>query len=105
MQINWIKILDKLEHALRPSRWKILLLILISATLTVFYIYNVYRVNDLMKEISNLKNSYDDIKYKNEILFSRSIKLQSADRIGNIAREKLKMEYPKKAPTVFTLDD
>lgn len=83
------------------SRWTILLLIVISALVTVGYIYNVMQVESLLKEVEDLKTKNESLRNSNELFLTKLNELQSADRITTIAGTKLGMVRSTQAPKVI----
>ena len=73
------------------NRWSIFGLVAIAAIITVLYIYNVTRINNLLSEIRELEHNHEIIKNSNDLLKVQIIKLQSADRIIPIAQNRLGM--------------
>ena len=88
---EWIKI----------NRWSVFAMVVFSAVATIFYISNVIRVNNLLEQNQELKKELMSLRNANELLNSKVIELQSAERITKIAEERLGMIKPTKAPEII----
>ncbi len=95
------RILNTVEESIKPRRWTLLGMLAVASMLMVLYIYNVYAVNDLLRDIRKLEKKHEEIRAKNDILASKVVSLQSADRIINIARDKLDMNTPETPPEIL----
>ncbi len=62
------------------------------------FVSNALAVNSLVVEIESLKKEHEKLLHRNELLRADMIRLQSADRIADIAREKLGMVQAQGAP-------
>lgn len=98
---DYFGINDKLKNNIRENRWKILLFIVIGSVLTVVYISNVREINALLAHKRKLERKLENTKAYNEELNSELIRLKSPERIDKIAKEKLGMVLPKKAPLIL----
>lgn len=87
-----------LINKIKTNRWKAFGIVVLSAVLTVFYIDNVFRVNNLLIEIQNLQKQLEEIKTSNQVINTKIIELESAERVTKIAEEKLGMTKPTKVP-------
>ena len=85
----------------KTNRFKILGIILISAILTLIYVDNSIKINALLTKIQIQEVEINEIKAKNEILSSKIIELESAERITKIAEEKLGLSKPTKMPIII----
>lgn len=83
---------------LNLNRWVIVLYLIIIATAGVLYVGNVNDTTDLLKEIRNLERKIDDLENKRKMTDSRVKRLQSPERIIQIATEKLNMTLSDEAP-------
>lgn len=88
---NWVKI----------NRWKAFGLLVLAAASTIVYVSNVMAVNSLLEDNRKLEKQITEIKNLNEILNSRIIELESAERITEIAEKQLGMKKPDAAPTII----
>lgn len=87
------------------NRWSIFLLIVGSALLTILYVSNVVSVNRLLTEVQQLEHSRDSLFSVNEALRVEVTRLQSAERITTLARNRLGMVQPTQAPIILKSDD
>jgi cell division protein FtsL len=83
------------------TRWKMFGIIIFAALFTVSYIYNSNGINNLLKQNRSLEAKIDAIKLDNKILDYEIVKLQSADRIVQIAKDKLNLDLPAQPPELF----
>ena len=87
------------ESANKPKkRFRILGIILLTASLTILYISNLMYVNDLLNQVHQLNKEYDQIVNSNELIKARIVDLESPDRIIPYAEKNLRMINPNKAP-------
>ncbi len=80
------------------NRWSMLGLLIVSAGAIILFVSNALAVNSLVVEIASLRKEHDKLLHRNELLRADVIRLQSADRIADIAREKLGMVQAQGAP-------
>ncbi len=92
--IEWIKI----------NRIKVFILVVFSAVLTLLYVDNTIKINELLKKNQEHKTEILQIKNNQEILKARIVQLKSVERITKIAEEKLGMTKPKKIPVVIEIE-
>jgi cell division protein FtsL len=83
------------------TRWRMFGIIIFAAIFTICYIYNSYGINNLLKQNRNLEAKIDAIKLDNKILDYEIVKLQSADRIVQIAKDKLNLDLPAQPPELL----
>ena len=83
------------------NRWSVFGLVSLFALLTIFYVYNVNRVNNLLKEIRNLEHKHELLKNTIDQLKAEVNSLQSADRIIPIARQKIGLINPSYTPIII----
>ena len=88
----------------RPKRWLLLAIIMISSALTVIYIYNARKVDELMIDIRKYDKQIVEMREGNDYLNYRMKQLMSADRIIPLASEKLNMSAAKEKPKVIEPD-
>lgn len=81
------------------------LFIIISSTLTIFYIDNVFKVNSLVKEIHAITKENQKIRDENTFLKMEINKLTSLERISKIAEEKIGMVRSEKTPILLYIKD
>ncbi len=80
------------------NRWKIFGLVVLAAGITIFYVSNVVRIDDLLADIHSLEKEQKELKVRSQLLQGEINKLESPDRIITIARDKLGMILPKELP-------
>ncbi len=80
------------------NRWVIVLYLMIIAAAGVLYVGNVNDTTDLLREIRTLERRIDDLENKRKMADSRVKRLQSPERIIQIATEKLNMTLSDEAP-------
>ncbi len=85
----------------KMSRWSVFAIITIAASLTIFYIFNVNKVNGLLYEIRQMEKQKKSLNISNELLGTKIADLESAERITGIARKKLGMERPQTPPEII----
>jgi cell division protein FtsL len=83
---------------LNLNRWVIVLYLVIIATAGVLYVGNVNDTTQLLSEIRTLERKIDDLENKRKMADSRVKRLQSPERIIQIATEKLNMTLSNEAP-------
>ncbi len=71
---------------------------MIIAAAGVLYVGNVNDTTDLLREIRTLERRIDDLENKRKMADSRVKRLQSPERIIQIATEKLNMTLSDEAP-------
>lgn len=84
------------------NRLSIMALVVISALFTIVYVWNVFQVNQLLREVEHLSKQYEELKNTNDVLRGVIIRLQEPERITKIASEKLGMITATEAPEVLT---
>ncbi len=80
---------------------QLFLLLILLAGLTLFYVNNVVRVNQLLSEIKGLEYSRDSLVSSTNLLRNEVFSLESSDRITRIARENIGLTQPASAPIVL----
>jgi len=83
------------------NRWSIFGLLGMSAVFMVLYVSNVITVNGLLRRIPRLEEKRDSLLYESRRLEESIARLQSAERITSIAKEKLGMIPNQSAPQVL----
>ena len=73
-------------------------LLIASAGAIILFVSNALAVNRLVVEIASLRKEHEKLLHRNELLRAEMIRLQSADRIADIARERLGMIQAQGAP-------
>jgi cell division protein FtsL len=88
------------ELAEKPKarRWQVFGVITAAAMMTVVYVNNSVRVNELLRDRDRLRRSLDSVRNSMRSEQMRVIRLQSAERIDSIARNSLHMIRNPKAP-------
>ena len=82
-----------------PTQLFILLILL--AGVTLLYVNNVVRVNQLLSDIKTLEYSRDSLVSSTNLLRNEVFSLESSDRITRIAREHIGLTQPASAPVVL----
>lgn len=85
---------------IKITRWSVLTMIVVSAALVILYINNVFRVDALLEDMRAYEKKYHFLKNRNKTLAAKVIRLQSAERITEIAEKKLGMVENNSAPGV-----
>ena len=80
---------------------QLFIILLLIAGVTLFYVSNVVRVNQLLGEIKTLEYSRDSLISSTNLLRNEVFSLESSDRINRIARENLGLTQPAAAPIVI----
>ena len=83
------------------NRWSVFGLLGLSAVFMVLYVSNVISVNSLLRKIPRLEDKRDSLLYQSRRLEETIARLQSAERITHIAKEKLGMIPNQNAPHVL----
>lgn len=83
------------------NRWSIFGLLGVSAVFMVLYVSNVISVNTLLRRIPRLEEKHDSLLYQSRRLEETIARLQSAERITSIAKDKLGMVPNSHAPQVL----
>ena len=89
--VKWIK----------TNRLKVFSILAISAVITFGYVDNTIKINALLLKIKKQESTITDIRAYNEVLKSRIIELESAERITSIAEKKLGLRKPDKLPIII----
>ena len=82
-----------------------LFFIIISSILTIFYIDNVFKINNLTREIHKINKESQKIRDENTLLRMEINKLTSLERISRIAEEKLGLIRSEKTPIIINKKD
>ena len=85
----------------KSNRLKIVLTLVISVVITLVYVDNTIKINALLTKIQAQEATISDVKAYNEILKSRIIELESAERITSIAEKQLGLSKPNKVPIII----
>ena len=94
-------VMNAIVKWIKSNRLKIFLILTISAVVMLVYVDNTIKINALLAKIQNQESRIADIKAYNEVLKSRIIELESAERITKIAEEKLGLTKPNKVPVII----
>lgn len=86
---------------LKANRWRIFGWLALSSAATVFYVSNVFAVNNLLKDNQIYRKEIEALRNSNDLLNSRAAALQSAERIMTIAETKLGMVKADRAPEII----
>ena len=79
------------------------MILILVAGVTLLYVNNVVRVNQLLGEIKTLEYSRDSLISSTNLLRNEVFSLESSDRINRIARENLGLTQPASAPMVIEM--
>ncbi len=93
--------LENIIEWIKTNRLKVFFMVIVFAIFLLLYVDNTIRINELLENINKTEKEIQAIKTNNEILKSRIIELQSAERITKIAEEKLNLKKPSKVPIVI----
>jgi cell division protein FtsB len=88
----------------RHSTFNIVGILFALAAVSLLYTSNVIAVNQLAKEVNDLRSRYDAIVSANEILRAEINRKSSLERITRIAGQDLGMVNPSEAPVWFEID-
>jgi cell division protein FtsL len=70
----------------------------------VFYVNNILTVNQLAFDISQLEQRLDSVRNVNAALRAEVTRKAALERIGVLAREDLKMQFPSEQATTLDVD-
>jgi len=90
-----------LQSQLKLNRWKILSILALVALITIFYIWNVVKINDILAENRRLEKRHSELLNYTKSLQVKVINLQSPSRICEIAEKRLGLVKPDKLPEVI----
>lgn len=85
------------------NRWTAFLVIVISASATIFFVDSTIKANQMLKDIEDINEKIKIIDNSNIILMEQINCLQAPSRIIPIAEKKFKMEKIKKPPIVIKI--
>jgi cell division protein FtsL len=88
----------------RISTFNIILLLLAFGVSIVLYVNNIITVNRLVVEIDQMQQKYNAIQNINAALQAEVTQKAALERVGGIAREQLKMQYPAEQPGWIDID-
>ena len=72
-----------------------------AAIVTLLYVDNTIKINALLAKIQKQENQIYEIRTNNQLLASKIIELEAAERISSIAEQKLGMKKPDKVPILI----
>ena len=93
------------EKRKKYSTSSVMILLVLISIVGLFYTSNVIKVNELLMENSVLNNDLSKIKDENVLLKVTISKLESYDRISNLAQNELGLVHPKEPPQFFEIKD
>ncbi|MDX9791175.1 MAG: hypothetical protein WC313_06730 [Candidatus Kapaibacterium sp.] len=99
--IESLAISDKMVEFVRNHRWLIVVLVALASIWFLLLVTNVRSVNKLLVDIRQLEAQSQKLDNINERYLYEIVKLQSAERIIQIAEEQLNMEQSPKAPDIL----
>lgn len=79
------------NNNLITKRWLIFIAIVLLASITTLYVYNVIEIERMLREIHKLEKQKAELEVEITILKNKIIKMESADRIIPLAKERLGM--------------
>lgn len=86
-------------------RWaRILLVCSVSFLAMMSYVWKQIKINQLAKEVNTLKRHQEQLVNDTKTLQMEVASLSRLSRIGEIAMQELKMQYPDQYPVVFKLN-
>lgn len=85
------------------NRWTAFLVIVISASATIFFVDSTIKANQILKDIEEINEKIKIIEQNNVILMEQINCLQSPSRIIPIAENKFKMTKIKTPPIVIKI--
>jgi cell division protein FtsB len=88
----------------RVSPFNLMLVIVGSGIAVVLYISNLLAVNQLARDIAELRMNYDRIASTNAVLRAEVSRKSASDRIETAARG-LKLQYPTGKVMTFSVDE
>lgn len=91
------------EEKPKAKRWQVFGFIAVAAALTIFYVNNSIRVNELLRDRDSLRRSLDSVQNAMRSQQMQVIRLQSPERIDSIARTSLRMIRNPAAPTTISI--
>ena len=95
----------KVQRKKRRSTFNIVTALFLAAIGIVIYIGNIITVNQLVVEVHQLQTQYDKIVNRNSVLKADINRKSGWENIGNTAKEKLGLVYPKKRAQAFDVDE
>lgn len=93
--------LEKIVEWVKTNRLKVFVFVFLSAIVVLMYVHNTIQINDLLENITRKDKEIQELNTRNEILKSKIIELQSAERITKIGEEKLGLKKPDKVPIII----
>ena len=94
---------DVSQKTKKPAKLKYLLLIFIFSLLMILYVGNVVKVKSLLKEERKLEKQLEKVENQNQLLETDINRLESPERITDIATKKLGMIKQDTPPKVITV--
>ena len=87
------------------NRWTIFSIVVVSSAITILYVYNVIKVNTLMKDVQDLSKKYELLKNNNKLLQEKINELESPERIIKIAQTQLGMILNDSVPEIIEISN
>lgn len=94
---------EQQQAAPKGKRWQVFGFIAAAAVLTIFYVNNSVKVNELLREKDRLRRTLDSVENSAHGLQTQVVRLQSAERIDSIARTSLRMIRNPNAPKTIVV--
>jgi len=98
---NSLELSELLIEFVRGHRWTIFIFIFFASLWVLLLVTNVRNINALLVDIRALEKKAKILENQNERYIYEIVKLQSAERIIQIAEEQLNMEQSPKAPDIL----
>lgn len=96
-----LELSEILVEFVRANRWTIFIFIFFASLWVLLLVTNVRNINSLLVDIRTLEKQSKELQNMNERYMYEIVKLQSAERIIQIAEEQLNMEQSPKAPDIL----
>ncbi len=97
--------LIKSNNNLTKKRWLIFIAIVLLASIATLYVYNVIEIERMLRQIHKLEKRKAELEVELSILKTKINKLESAERIIPLAKEKLGMVETDTFPEKITIQN
>ena len=95
---------NKKQSRRKVSPFTIVLLLLVGAVASVFYIGNILTVGHLMAQINQLQTKHQQMLNEQELLKTRINRLSGLERVQQLAHDQLGLQNPKQLPVWIEID-
>ncbi len=89
----------------KGKRWQVFGVLFLASILTILYVNNSIRINELLRDRDRLRHNLDSVQTSAHGIQMHIIRSQSAERIDSIARFSLRMTRNPNAPKLITISD